>query len=81
MNKTDAQLYEELRDAIDCGSESMTHQDALEWIWHSHYIRSNVTADRAEGVCAACWPVGVMDVSGDGPYWPCYACGREEPKP
>lgn len=29
-------LYEELRAAIDDGSESMTHKDALEWIQEAH---------------------------------------------
>jgi len=48
--KTIDQLYEELRAAIDGGSESYTHEDALEQI---RYWRGAVAAER-EACAKAC---------------------------
>ncbi len=42
-----ADLYEQLRDAIDGGSESMTHEDALRWINDAQFAMSITTPPSA----------------------------------
>jgi hypothetical protein len=43
MRKTDAQMYAELREAVDGGSESMTHEDAVRWAQDAHDTEGRLT--------------------------------------
>ena len=56
MNETQrddySRLYEELRAAIDGGSESMTHADALEWVMDAHAAQETVVHPKPDELAA-----------------------------